>query len=56
MNYPASTMQVTVDKDGRLVHLKNYLPMTGGGEAKVMGLGGSANFEGHLDEEWSVTY
>ena len=49
-------MQVTVDKDGRLIHLKNYLPMTGDGEAKVMGLGGSAQFEGYLDEEWSVTY
>ena len=56
MNYPASTMQVTVDKDGRLIHLKNYLPMTGDGEAKVLGLGGSAQFEGYLDEEWSVTY
>lgn len=56
MNYPASTMQVTVDKDGKLIHLKNYLPMTGDGEAKVMGLGGSAKFEGYLDEEWSITY
>lgn len=56
MNYPASTMQVTVDKDGRLVHLKNYLPMTGDGEAKVMGIGGSAQFEGYLNEEWSITY
>lgn len=56
MNYPGSTMQVTVDKDGRLVHLKNYLPMTGDGEAKVMGLGGSAQFEGYLNEEWTVTY
>ena len=56
MNYPASTITATVDKDGRLVHLKNYLPMTGGGEAKVMGIGGSADFEGYLDEEWIVTY
>lgn len=56
MNYPASTITATVDKDGRLVHLKNYLPMTGGGEAKVMGIGGSAEFEGYLDEEWIVTY
>ena len=56
MNYPASTMQVTVDKDGKLIHLKNYLPMTGDGEAKIMNLGGSAMFEGYLDEEWTVTY
>lgn len=56
MNYPASTMQVTVDKDGKLIALKNYLPMTGGGEAKVLGVGGSANFEGYLNEEWIVTY
>ena len=56
MNYPASTMQITVDKDGKLIHLKNYLPMTGDGEAKVLGLGGSAKFEGYLDEEWSVAY
>ncbi len=56
MNYPASTIVAAVDKDGRLIHLKNYLPMTGGGEAKVMGLGGSAQFEGYLDEEWTITY
>ncbi len=56
MNYPASTIEVTVDKDGRLIHLKSYLPMTGGGEAKVFGIGGSAQFEGYLDEEWTITY
>ena len=56
MNYPGSTMQITVDKDGKLIHMKNHLPMTGDGEAKVLGLGGSAQFEGYLDEEWSVTY
>ena len=45
-----------LDKDGKVIYLKNYLPMTGGGEAKVMGLGGSAQFEGYLDEEWTITY
>lgn len=56
MNYPGSMMQVTVDKDGKLIHLKNYLPMTGDGEAKVGALGGSAKFEGYLNEEWSIAY
>lgn len=56
MNYPGSTLQVTVGSDGRLINLKNHLPMTGDGEAKVMGLGGSAQFEGYLDEEWKITY
>ncbi|MBQ5904344.1 MAG: hypothetical protein IIW88_00550 [Clostridia bacterium] len=56
MNYPGSMMQVTLDKDGKLIHLRNYLPMTGDGEAKVMGLGGSAKFEGYLNEEWTIAY
>lgn len=56
MNYPGSTMQVTLDKDGKLIYLKNYLPMTGDGEAKVGALGGSAKFEGYLNEEWSIAY
>lgn len=56
MNYPASVIVATVDKDGKLIHLKNYLPMTGEGEASVMGIGGSAQFEGYLDEEWTITY
>lgn len=56
MNYPGSTMQITVDKDGKLIHMKNHLPMTGDGEAKVFGIGGSAQFEGYLDEEWTITY
>lgn len=56
MNYPASTITATLDKDGKVIYLKNYLPMTGGGEAKVMGIGGSAQFEGYLDEEWTITY
>ena len=56
MYYPGSMMQVTVDKDGKLIHIHNYLPMTGDGEAKVMSLGGSAKFEGYLNEEWTVTY
>lgn len=56
MYYPGSTTQLTVDKDGKLIHIKNYLPMSGDGEAKVWGIGGSAQFEGYLDEEWSITY
>lgn len=56
MNYPGSTIVATVDKYGKLINLKNYLPMTGDGEASVMGLGGSAQFEGYLDEEWTITY
>ncbi len=56
MNYPGSMMQITVAKDGRLIHIKNYLPMTGDGEARVLGLGGSAQFEGFLNEEWTITY
>ena len=56
MKYPGSTVTVTVDANDKVVALKNELPMTGVGEAKIIGMSGSASFEGALNEEWTFTY
>ena len=56
MQYPGSTVVVTVDANDKVVALKNELPMTGVGEAKIGPLSGSASFGGALNEEWTFTY
>lgn len=56
MHYPGSTMKLVVNAQGKIVEIENHLPMTGEGEAKVMGIGGNATFEGALDEKWVITY
>lgn len=56
MKYPGSTVSVTVDANDKVVGLKNEMPMTGVGEAKVLGMTGSASFQGALYEEWTFTY
>lgn len=56
MKYPGSTVSVTVDANDKVVGLKNEMPMTGVGEAKVLGMTGSAAFQGALYEEWTFTY
>lgn len=56
MHYPGSTVKVTVNKDGKVIAISNRLPMTGEGEASVLGVGGNASFEGGLNEDWTITY
>lgn len=56
MQYPGSTVTVTVDANDKVIALKNELPMTGVGEAKVIGMSGNAAFGGALNEEWTFTY
>ena len=56
MQYPGSTVSVTVDANDKVVGLLNEMPMTGVGEAKIGPLSGSASFGGALHEEWTFTY
>lgn len=57
MKYPGSTVEVTVDGQGRVIKLVNKMPMSGDGTAKIRILGeGRAEFEGALDEVWEFTY
>ena len=57
MKYPGSTVEVTVDGQGRVTKLVNKMPMSGDGTAKITLIGqGRAEFEGALDEVWTFTY
>lgn len=56
MQYPGSTVEVTVNSAGQVVRLACKLPMTGYGEAKIGFISGNANFEGANDEVWEFTY
>ena len=57
MKYPGSTVEVTVDAQGRVIKLVNKMPMSGDGTAKITLIGeGKAEFEGALNEVWEFTY
>ena len=57
MKYPGSTVVATVNPDGKLVKLDLTLPMSGYGEAKLLGVvSGNASFEGSQHEVWTFSY
>lgn len=56
MHYPGSTVEITVNEQGKVVKLINKMPMTGEGGAKIFGAEGTASFQGGLDETWDFTY
>lgn len=60
MQYPGSTVEVTVNPAGQVIKLVNKMPMTGDGTAKarvvVTDVEGKAEFSGALDEVWEFTY
>lgn len=57
MKYPGSTVEVTVNAEGKVIKLVNKMPMVGDGTAKITLIGeGKAEFEGALDESWEFTY
>lgn len=56
MEYPGSTVEVTVNSAGQVVKLVNKMPMTGYGAAKIAIVSGDADFTGSLDEVWEFTY
>lgn len=56
MTYPGATVTICVNKDGLLDTYDCKFPMSGSGEAKVIGITGSASFEGSMDETWTFTW
>ena len=56
MHYPGSIVTFTVDGEGRITNIHYYLPMDGSGSAKMLGLSGTATFEGANDEVWEFSY
>ena len=56
MKYPGSTVTVTVNPNGKVIGLKNELPLTCVCEAKIIGMSGSFSLAGALNEEWTFTY
>ena len=57
MKYPGSTVVATVNPAGKLVKLDLTLPMSGYGEAKLLGvMSGNASFDGSQHEVWTFTY
>lgn len=57
MHYPASTIEFTVDNaSGNITALKERVAMNGDGATKILGMEGTASFEGALEENWTFTY
>ncbi|MGN0447730.1 MAG: hypothetical protein ACI4GC_04175 [Acutalibacteraceae bacterium] len=56
MNYPGSTVEVTVDSNDKVIKLVNKMPMSGSGTAKVGFTSANAEFSGGLDESWEFSY
>lgn len=56
MTYTGATVTVCVNKDGLLDSYDCKFPMTGSGEAKALGITGTASFEGGMDESWTFSW
>lgn len=59
MQYPGSTVEVTVNSADQVIKLVNKMPMTGDGTATarvIVDVEGKAEFAGALDEVWEFTY
>ena len=57
MHYPASTIEFTVDgASGKITTLKERVAMNGDGATTILGMEGTASFEGALEENWTFTY
>ncbi len=56
MKYPGSTVEITVNADGKVTKLVNKLPMEGNVTAKISFFNGNAAFKGGLEESWTFTY
>lgn len=56
MKYPGSTVEITVNADGKVTKLVNKMPMDGNVTAKISFFNGNAAFKGGLEETWTFTY
>ena len=56
MNYPGATVQLTVDGEGRIVKLHNFLPLNGVGQGGVGPIKAKLGLEGSMDATYEFTY
>ncbi len=56
MKYPGSTVEITVNADGKVTKLINKIPMSGKIGAKISFFEGDATIDGGQDETWTFTY
>ena len=56
MNYPGATVELTVDSQGRIVNLHNFLPLNGVGKGGVGPIKASLGLEGSMDATYVFTY
>ena len=56
MKYSGSTVEITVNADGKVTKLVNKIPMSGKIGAKISFFEGDATIEGGQDESWTFTY
>ncbi len=55
-NYPGATISVTLDEKGDVVEYHERLDMSGFGEGQALGITGSGDMEGYIDEHWSIQW
>lgn len=56
MTYPGAEVEATVDAQGRLVKLHNYLPLGGTGTGSVKVINATIGIEGNMDTVYEITY
>lgn len=56
MNYPGATVQLTVDSQGRIVKLHNFLPLNGKGNGGYKVIKMTLGLEGSMDSTYEFTY
>ena len=56
MNYPGATVQLTVDGQGRIVKLHNFLPLNGKGNGGYKVIKMTLGLEGSMDSTYEFSY
>ncbi len=56
ITYPGSVITATVNADGKIIRLSEYLPLQGDGKAKVTVFSGTAKFSGDVSATWTFSY
>ena len=56
MTYPGAEVEATVDAQGRLVKLHNYLPLGGSGTGSVSVIKATIGIDGNMDTLYEITY
>lgn len=54
--YPGATISVTLDENGKVVEYHERLDMSGFGEGEILGVTGSGDMEGYIDEHWVIQW